>query len=159
MIKKLLIGLAVLAMTGIGFVATAADKGPHDDAIKGRQAMFQLYGFNMGILGAMAKEKMAYDAALASEAAANINAAANFGQSAMWPAGSDNETPGNATTRALPAIWNTYPAVVEKSDALKKASAALASQAGEGLDALQGVINDVGASCKGCHDDFRAEKK
>lgn len=157
--KKLLICLAVITLTGIGLVATAADKGPHDDAIKGRQAMFQIYGFNMGILSAMAKEKMAYDAALASEAAANLDAAANFGQSAMWPAGSDNETAGNADTRALPAIWNTYPEVVEKSDALKEATAVLASQAGEGLGALQGAIGDVGGSCKGCHDDFRAEKK
>jgi cytochrome c556 len=156
--KILVVAIAASALC-VGFVATAADKGPHDNAIKGRQAMFQSYSFNMGILGAMAKEKMAYDADKASEAAANLQAAANFGQSSMWPAGSDNGNPANARTRALPSIWSTYPAVVEKADALKKSAEVLAAQAGGGLSALQGAMGDVGASCKGCHDDFRAKKK
>ena len=159
MMKKLMAIAIATTTLSVGFIAIAADDGPHDSAIKGRQAMFQTYNFNMGILGAMAKEKMDYDADMASEAAANLQAAANFGQSSMWPAGSDNTDPVNARTRALPEIWSTYPAVVEKADALKKSTAVLADQAGGGLSALQGAIGDVGSSCKGCHDDFRAEKK
>jgi cytochrome c556 len=159
MILKML-GVAMAgALLGVSLLATAADEGPHDKAIKARQGMFQMYGFNFGLLSAMAKEKMPYDADIASEAAANLDAAANFGQSQLWPAGSDNETDGNATTRALPAIWNTYPDIVEKADAMKTATADLVTVAGNGLDALQGAIGDVGASCKGCHDDYRAKKK
>lgn len=154
--------LALAGLTGValvaGAVAVAAD-GPHDKAIKARQAMFQLYSFNMGILGAMAKEKMPYDADIATEAANNLSAAANLGQSQFWPPGSDNATDGNAKTRALPVIWETYPDITEKSKALSTAVAALVPVAGNGLDALQGAIGDVGASCKSCHDDFRAEKK
>ncbi len=157
--KGKVILLAGVAVLGAALYANAADKGPHDAAIKGRQAMFQTYSFNMGILGAMAKEKTEYNADIASEAAANLMAAANFGQSSMWPAGSDSETEGNAKNRALSAIWETFPAIVEKSDALKKSSAVLAEQAGQGLAALQGAMGDVGASCKGCHDDYRAERK
>jgi len=159
MIKTALYAGLVASVLGLSFVATAADKGPHDAAIKGRQAMFQTYSFNMGILGAMAKGKMDYDAELAAMSAANLEAAANFGQSAMWPAGSDSETAGNAPTRALPVIWETFPAITEKADALKKATKVLASEAGNGLSALQGAMGDVGASCKGCHDDYRAKKK
>lgn len=136
-----------------------AEDGPHDKAIKARQAMYQIYGFSIGILGAMAKEKMPYDAAIASEAANNLSVAANLGQSQFWPPGSDNATEGNARTRALPAIWETYPAITEKADALKTAVAALVPVAGNGLEALQGAMGDVGGSCKGCHDDYRAEKK
>lgn len=121
--------------------------------------MFQTYSFNTGLLGDMAKEKIPYDADIASEAAANLNAAANLGQSQLWPQGSDNATDGNATTRALPVIWETYPDIVEKAEALKEAAAAMMAVAGDGLGALQGAMGDVGASCKGCHDDFRAEKK
>ena len=88
-------------MLAISAVAIAAN-GPHDKAIKARQAMFQSYSFNLGILGAMAKEDRPYDAAVATEAANNLSAAANFGQSQMWPQGSDNATEGNATNRALP---------------------------------------------------------
>lgn len=139
--------------------ALAQDKGPHDDAIKGRQAMFQTYNFNMGILGAMAKGKMEYNADIAIQSSANLHAAASFGQAAMWPAGSDNETPGNSRTRALPAIWSNFSDVASKSDALKKATEELSTQAGGGLDALKSAMGDVGASCKGCHDDYRAKKK
>jgi cytochrome c556 len=159
MIKTILASATVVAALSVGFVATAQDKGPYDSAIKGRQAMFQTYNFNVGILSAMAKEKMPYDAELASQSAANLDAAANFSQSAMWPEGSDNESPGNAKNRALPAIWSSFPAIMEKSDALKAASKTLAMEAGNGLAALQGAMGDVGASCKGCHDDFRAKRR
>ncbi len=157
-IKKLSF-VVVLALLGSAVVATAQDKGPHDAAIKGRQAMFQTYSFNIGILSAMAKGKMDYDAEIASQSAANLAAAANFGQAAMWPAGSDSETPGNAKTRAMPAIWSNFEDVAKKANALKTASATLAAEAGNGLEALQGAIGDVGASCKGCHDDYRAPRR
>lgn len=143
----------------VASLAVIAADGPHDKAIKARQAMFQTYGFNTGILGDMAKEDRPYDADIASEAAANLNAAANLGQSQLWPAGSDNETEGNATNRALPVIWNEFPEVIEKVGALREATAAMAAVAGNGLGALQGAMGDVGASCKSCHDDYRAEKK
>lgn len=160
MTKLKLLSIAGLtsAVLAISAVAFAAD-GPHDNAIKARQAMFQSYSFNIGILGAMAKEKRPYDAEVAIEAANNLSAAANFGQSQMWPQGSDNKTEGNARTRALPVIWETFPAITEKADALKTAVAALVPVAGNGLGALQGAMGDLGASCKGCHDDYRAEKK
>ena len=158
MIRKLAICACIAGLLASAPSAFAED-GPHDKAIKARQAMFQLYGFNIGILGAMAKEKMPYDAAIATEAANNLSVAANLGQSQLWPQGSDNATEGNASTRALPAIWETYPAIAEKGDALKTAVAALVPVAGNGLAALQGAMGDVGGSCKGCHDDYRAEKK
>jgi len=154
--------LAIAGLTSVVLatgVSAFAEDGPHDNAIKARQAMFQLYSFNIGLLSAMAKEKMPYDADIALEAANNLNAAANLGQSQFWPAGSDDATDGNARTRALPKIWETYPDITEKAEALKTSVAALVPVAGNGLDALQGALGDVGASCKGCHDNFRAEKK
>jgi len=157
--KKLSFRLpAALFLLAFSTVLLAAD-GPYDKAIKARQAMFQLYSFNIGILGAMAKGERDYDADVAREAAENLQAAANIGQSQFWPPGSDNATDGNARTRALPEIWSTFPAITEKADALKTATAALAPVAGNGLDALKGAMGDVGATCKGCHDDFRAERK
>ncbi len=136
-----------------------AEDGPHDKAIKARQSMFQLYSFSMGTLGGMAKEKIEYNAEAATAMANNLHAVVNLDQSAFWPPGSDNANTENATTRALPVIWETYPAITEKNDALKEAVEVLANNAGNGLDALQGAIGDVGNACKGCHDDYRAEKK
>lgn len=155
--KRLLMMAAGLCVLATSFLH-AAD-GPHDKAIKARQAIFQLYSYHIGILSGMAKGKIEYNADLALEAAQNLDAAANLGQSTLWPMGSDNSNADNARTRALPAIWETYPAISEKSDALKTASANLLANAGNGLDALKSSIGDVGASCKGCHDDYRAKKK
>lgn len=147
-------GLCVLICSAV----VAAD-GPHDKAIKARQAMFQLYGYHVGILSGMAKGKIDYDVDLAIEAAKNLDVAANLGQSTLWPRGSDNSNTENMKTRAKPAIWETFPAIVEKSDALKEATANLVANAGNGLDALKSSMGDVGGACKDCHSDFRAKKK
>lgn len=161
--KKLARALSLSAIAAavclVGSASVFAEGGPHDKAIKARQSMFQIYSFSIGVLGDMAKGKIDYDAALAAEMAANLDAAANLGQSAFWPPGSDNANEENARTRALPAIWETFPAIVEKADGLKAATAVLASSAGDGLEALQGSIGDVGQACKACHDDYRAKKK
>jgi len=159
MLKKILTVTCITLLSGSAVIANAQDKGPHDDAIKARKALMQLYGYSTGVLGAMAKGKMDYDAEIAQEMADNLNAAVNMGQSTMWPAGSDNETAGNAKNRALPAIWETYPAIVEKSEAMAKAAENLQANAGGGLDALRGAIGDAGKACKACHDDYRASRR
>lgn len=133
-------------------------EGPHDKAIKARQAIFQLYLYNIGVLSGMAKGKVEYDATLATEAATNLQLASSLGQSTLWPAGSDNGNADNARTRALPAIWEK-PGIADKGKALSDAVAVLASEAGNGLDSLKASIGDVGGACKGCHDDYRAKEK
>ena len=158
-VRSLSLSAIAAAVCLVGSATVLAEGGPHDKAIKARQSMFQLYSFSIGILGDMAKGKIDYDPALASEMAANLDAAANLGQSAFWPPGSDNGNAENARTRALPVIWETFPAIVEKADGLKAATAVLAASAGDGLEALQGSIGDVGQACKACHDDYRAAKK
>lgn len=76
---------AACLIGGTMLCGVAMADGPHDKAIKARQAMFQLYSFSAGVLGAMAKGEMDYNAELAQELADNLNAAANLGQSAFWP--------------------------------------------------------------------------
>ena len=151
--------LVIPAVLLMGSTLAMAEGGPHDKAIEARQAVMKLYGYHIGILSAMAKGKMDYDADLASEVANNLLAVNSLGQSTLWPQGSDDANPENAENRALPAIWETYPKVAEKGKALNEAVVAMAAEAGNGLDALKGSIGAVGEGCKGCHDDFRAEKK
>ncbi|MFK7853568.1 MAG: cytochrome c [Granulosicoccus sp.] len=50
-------------------------------------------------------------------------------------------------------------AIVDKSEAVQSAVAALAPVAGNVWAELRGAVGDVGGSCKGCHDDFRVKKK
>ncbi len=156
--KKPIIAVITLCLFVAGN-ATARDEGPHDKAIKARQALMQLYSFNLGILAGMAKGKVDYNADSASAAANNLLSAVSMDQSAMWPQGSHSDDAVNLTNRALPAIWETYPKITEAGKAMATAATDLQAAAGNGVDALRGAIGAAGKSCKGCHDDFRAEKK
>ncbi len=153
--KKFLTG--ALFIIGLSLVSGPASAQSAENAIKARQAQMQLYSFYLGIIAAMVKGEVEYDAKAAQAAADGLNAAVNLDASAMWPQGSDNTNADlKVKTRAKPEIWSTYPAVVEKSNALKEGTAKLASVASDGLDALKGAIGAAGAGCKGCHETFRA---
>ena len=152
--------IAMAGLVAVGLLPTAALADAIEDAIKARKALMQVNAFSLGILGAMAKGERDYDAELAGTLAENLHALSLIKQAEMWPEGSANDNPAlKDKTRALPAAWTTYPAVVEKHQAWTDASAELAAVAGDGLEALQSKIGPLGKSCGGCHDDFRAEKK
>ncbi len=123
-------------------------------AIKARQGMMQLYAFNLGILGNMAKGATEYDAKAASIAAANLLASASLDQSAMWPAGTDTfEMEGK--TGAKPEMWSTYPAVLDNVNQLVAAATAMNAVAGTDLASLKGAMGTVGGSCGACHKLYR----
>ena len=148
------LAMAVAVFTGTGMANAQED---HSAAVKARQAHMQLNGFFMGQLAAIAKGQVPYDAAQATGVVNSMLALNTMDVGAMWPAGSDNQAlPGK--TRALPEIWTTFPAIVEKSDALTKALEAMVAAAGTDLASLQGAFGAVGAGCGGCHRSFRAEK-
>ena len=148
------VALALAVFTGSGVASAQED---HSGAVKARMAYMQLNGFYMGQLAAIAKGQVPYDAAQATGIANSMLALATMDVGAMWPAGSDNQAlPGK--TRALPEIWTTFPAVVEKGDALTKALEAMVVAAGTDLASLQGAFGAVGAGCGGCHRSFRAER-
>ena len=148
----------LLVLLGFSLVlgASAADD-PNEKAIKARRAAMTLQSWYAGPLFQMAKGAVEYNAEMANTYAANFDAVVNMEAEAMWPAGTGNDAYAGKT-RALPEIWSTWPEVGEKAQALIDASAELAAVAGDGLDALRSKIGAVGNACKGCHDDFRAEK-
>lgn len=156
--KSALFAAIGIAVTGAVVTSALAD-GHIEKAVKARQGFMQVVSFNLGPLGAMAKGEMDYDAELAANNAKNLHALSTMGNGAMWPEGSDNAALGEDKTRALPAAWAADSKVGEKHQAWIDASANLAAVAGDGLDALKGAVGDVGKSCGGCHDDYRAEKK
>ena len=152
--KTVLKTLTCAALFGTLAWSAQADKAT-EKAIKARQSIMQIYSFNLGNLGAMAKGEAEYDAELAAALAKNLLAAVQMDNRLMWPQGSGNDAYAGKT-RALPAIWATYPKVAEKSAALSAAVEKLAAEAGNGVDGIKANIGGVGGGCKGCHDDFRA---
>jgi cytochrome c556 len=152
--------MASAGLVAISTVPMVAAADPIEDAIKARQASMRLNAFTLGMRGAMAKGERSYDPELASALANDLQALASLSNAEMWPEGSSNEALGLADkTRALPAIWTTFPEVVEKHDVWEEATVQLSAVAGDGLEALQANIGPVGQGCGGCHETFRAEAK
>lgn len=151
--KKAVFALAGIVMAG-AVATTAISQGSTNPAVKARQAQMQLYAFNIGLLGGMAKGDIAYDAAAASAAAANLAALAKLDQSRMWPQGTDTMELGTETA-ALPAIWDAGSDIGAKAGDLVSASAAMEAAAGGGLESLQGAMNALGGACGACHKAYR----
>lgn len=152
MIKKI-----SLICAGLAVAATAAfagsHQGPHAGAIKARQSHMELYAFNLGILGGMARGNAEYDADAAMAAAANMAALTSLAQGAYWPMGSDNASAEG--TRALPNLWTDFTGAAKIGGDLAAASQALAAVAGDGLEALQGAMGPIGGACGACHKTYR----
>ena len=69
----------------------------------------------------------------------------------LFPPGS-----GGLDTEALPAIWENPEDFAQRVDAFREAAANLNDVAGKG-GALGPAVKQVGQTCKGCHDGYRAE--
>ena len=139
---------AGMMMAGIGAAQVAIDP-----AIKARQAAMQLYAYNLGQLGAMAKGTVEYDAAAASRAADNLMVMLQLDQSAMWPPGTDSDNVFE--TAAKPEIWANFPDVSGKMKALNEAASVMQAAAGTDLASLQAAMGNVGGACSACHKAYR----
>ncbi len=159
---KLRISKFALMLACAGMVTTSAamaEDFPFKKQIKARQAFMQLYAYNLGLLGAMAKGEADYDAKVAAAAANNLQAAAQMDNSTMWPEGSDASVAElDGKTRAKPEAWTTFPEVSEKHKKLSEVLTTMAAEAGNGLDAVKANMGAVGKACKGCHESFRVPK-
>jgi cytochrome c556 len=156
MIRKLLLGLAGLAVVTGAVFASSHAAAPHKGAIKARQSVMQLRAHYLGQLGAMAKEETPYDAEAAANAAANLALVNTLDQSMMWPKGSDNASVEN--TRALPAIW-TDGGIGAKANTFNAAVEAMKAAAGSDLAALRAAIGPLGKACGACHEDYRQSNR
>ncbi len=152
--RRSTISLTALTLA-IGTVAFAGGHGGNP-AVKARNAHMGLYGFNLGILGDMAKGTTEYNAEAASSAAKNLATLAALDQSAYWPEGTaQGEVEGS---RAKAEIWTDGGGAFEKGKDMAVAAAALADVAGNGLEALQAGIGPAGAACGACHKAYRGPK-
>jgi len=134
-------------------VAGGHDATPTEAAIKARQAHMSLYGFNLGVLGGMAKGNVEFSAELAQGAAGNIVALATMSQGTYWIPGSDNSAAKG--TRALPGLWENFPKAMEISGGFVEAAKALEAASGD-LDSMRAALGPVGKACSECHKAFRA---
>jgi len=152
--KALLAGVMLSIPLAASVQGAGHEDNPYAGHIAARQGYMQILAFNVGVLGGMARGNIDYDAEAAQTAADNLAAMAGVDGRATWPAGSDNFDLGDAT-RALPAIWDDMSGFGEAWMAYGAAANGMAEVAGNGLEALQGAIGPLGASCGSCHRNFR----
>ncbi len=155
--QKRLTGFMTLAAVALTCSAHGADEDPNLALIEARQGEMYVRAFSVMPLFDMAKGKIPYDAEQAAKLANNLKVLTMLDMGGAWPAGTGNDKYPKKT-HALPEVWSTWPKVAEAGKEYKAAVDALAEVAGNGLDALRSKIGDVGDTCKGCHDDFRAEE-
>ncbi|WP_170364019.1 c-type cytochrome [Ruegeria arenilitoris] len=154
MIKKF--SILAASLISVAVIGTAVAQESENPAVKARKAVMQLYAFNLGTLGGMAKGEVEYNAEAATRAANNLVAVTQIDQSAMWPAGSDNVS--DPSSRALPAIWENFPDVSAKGKAMAEAAVAMQAAAGQDVEALKAAMGPLGGACSACHKAYRAPK-
>ncbi|ROR35194.1 c-type cytochrome [Inmirania thermothiophila] len=143
--------LALAAAAALaGGAALAADP---QDQIDYRQAGMKALGGHMASMAAVVRGKVEHTAHLKVHARALAETATLLLD--LFPEGSDL-----GETNAKPEIWDNWDDFKAKAETLQRESAELARLAEAGdLTAFKQQFGKVGKACKGCHDDYRKEKK
>lgn len=145
--------LALIA-AGLAVAGVALAQSPAPDrAIKYRQNVFGLVGWNFTAMSQMARGQRDFDQA---EFARRAERVAQLSQmlDEGFPAGSDK----GAKTEALPAIWTSRADFDAKMADFQREAAALAKVAtGGDADATKAQFGKAGGTCKACHDKYKAD--
>ncbi len=150
---KLISSLAfAAAAVTLALPASAQSFGKPEDAIKYRKAAFTVLAGNFGTLGAMANGRAPFDAAVAANAGAAIDAVAKLPW-AGFGAGTDK-----GDTRAKAEIWSEAAKFKDAGDKMQTEIGKLAAAAKTGnLDAVKAAFGPAAGTCKACHDNFRRD--
>ena len=147
-VASLTLAAAALAMA----VPAQAQFAKPEDAQKYRKSALSVMATHFGRVGAMVAGRVPFDAT----AAANNAAIAEQMSKLPWHAFVDGSGAGD--TKAKPEIWSNAAGFKAAADKMQAAMSNLATAArGGNLDAIKAAFGPTGATCKGCHDDFRKD--
>lgn len=150
---------SLLAATALA-VALTASAGAQADAeqnIDYRQDALSVMAWQIGPLGDMAQGKIEFDAEEFTRRAENLAAVAPL----PWEGFVEGSLQGDGhgiETDALSAIADDWEDFESRQQALIEESATLAELAqGDDVAAMRRQVAAVANTCKGCHDDYKAE--
>jgi cytochrome c556 len=142
---------AAAALAFVPLLATA-QFAKTEDAIKYRQSALFILGQHFGRIGAMANDKMPFDAAQVKESAAIVNVVSKLPWTAFGP-----NTDKGGNTKARAEVWEDSAKFTAAQERLQSTMPKLVAAADTGDKAkVKEAAGEVGAACKNCHDDFRA---
>ncbi len=144
--------LAVLVLTATS--AAFAQQAPKpEQIIKWRQSVYQVLAWNNGRIKASVEGT--YNKEEVIRAANAIAAIANSGLGALYPAGTETGKGWRETT-VKPELFTDTAKAGEAARKFVTEANELAKVAATGdAAAVKVAFGKLGASCKGCHDDFR----
>ena len=140
----LVVAVASTVITGVALAQFAKPEA----AIKYRQSALTIMGTHFARIGAVAKGEVPYNKDEVIKNAAIVNAMASL----PW----QGFGPGTEVGGALPVIWSEGDKFKSSQEKLIAAAAGLNSAAQSGdIEAIKKATAATGATCKGCHDDFK----
>ena len=150
--------LASLGVSAALLTSASAQALEVDKAIEYRQDALRVLAFQIGPLGDMAQGNIDYDA---EEFALRTNNLASLAH-LPWEAFIEGSLQGDdhdVATDALAKIGDEWTGFRERQETLQQESATLAQMVddGEEFSVLRRQVGAVANSCKGCHDDYRAD--
>ncbi|MDD3676228.1 MAG: cytochrome c [Thauera propionica] len=148
--KTIALGILALSLAG-----TASAQVKPEDQIKYRQAGYSFMAWNMGKIKANVEGE--YNAQQVQAAANAIAAIAGSGMGALYGPGTDKAV-GDRKTRVKPEFFQNMEDVGKLATDFNAAAANLAKVAATGdKAAVQKAFGETGATCKACHDKYRAD--
>lgn len=147
--KKTLPALLLAASAALLSAPASAQFAKSEDAIKYRQSALFVMAQHFGSLGAMANGKAPFDAKVAQENAAVLDAVAKL----PWNGFADGTQGGKAKAD----IWKEKAKFNDHSNQFVTEAAKLSTAAKTGdLAQLKAAFGPTAQTCKSCHDAFRS---
>lgn len=151
--KKIITGsLAALALA-LSFQASA--QVDPEDQIYYRKAGYAFMSWNVGKIKNMLDNEAAWNVEQVQAAANSIAATAGSGMGALFGAGTEKSI-GDTKTRVKPEMFQDAEGVNQVGMKFYTAANELKTAADTGDKAkIAAAFSELGASCKGCHDNYR----
>lgn len=150
--------LVFAAVAGMLALNVSAAELKPEDAIKLRKANYNTLSWNMNKIKDVLDNEMDFDAKKVTAASNVIAAIANSGMGALYIPGSEKSI-GDMKTRAKPEIFTDGEGVKAVAVKFIQTSNELQTAAASGDKvAVAQAFKEVGASCKACHDKYRAKE-
>lgn len=146
--------LAVAGLMGLTATSAQANAFDPEDAVKYRQALYQVMSAQMNVMGAMLQGRQEFSAEAVNERARNIGMAGSLLGETYFP-----ETADVDSSRLLSRAWSDMSGFQAKGAEFGQALTALieaSSQEGFDVRQARSAIGAVQRGCRSCHDDYRA---
>lgn len=147
----------ISAVSSVFVVSTASAQTPAETSIKYRQAVYSVIGFHFGgTLVPMVRGEKPYDKEAFARSAGIVAQMAPLAHEGFGP-GTDKGT-DKMPTKAKPEIWANAADFKAKMDKMNAEATKLAGMSRTAsFDDLKKQFGATGATCKACHDDYRAK--